>query len=169
MRLDLGHGEVVVAARNHPAIATTTPHYQATWSCIAAGTTALELQHRGDNTERLELLVRGVGPAGGPIVKVAWKGKQLSINDRWRLSIEPAPAAVFVGHEGDMDWKNQRRQTREWKGENGWGCARIELTSGVRPGSFCAIPHLPGQPHSATLPCARASRWTCRSSASLIV
>jgi hypothetical protein len=113
-----------------PAIATTTPHYQATWSCIAARTTTLELQHRGDDTERLELVVRSIGPAGGPIEKIAWTVKHLSINDRWTLTIEPAPAVVFVGHEGDPDWKDQRRKTREWKGEDGWGCARIELASG---------------------------------------
>ncbi len=84
-----------------PAIATTTPHYQATWSCMAAGTTVLELQRRGDGAERLELVVRSVGPAGGPIEKIAWNERALRINDRWTLSVEPPPIAVSVGHEGD--------------------------------------------------------------------
>src|ERR1035438_5439886 len=113
-----------------PAIVTTTPHYQASWSCAAHGTTTLELQHRGDASERIELAVRSVGPAGGPIEKIAWTGKHLSVNDRWTLTIEPTPAAVFVGHEVDPDWKDQRSQTREWKGEDGWGYARMELVSG---------------------------------------
>ena len=139
-----------------PAIATTTPHYQATWSCIAPGTTALELQHRGDDAERPELVVRSVGPAGGPIVKVAWNGKQLNINDRWTLSIEPAPAAVFVGHEGDSDWKDQRRQTREWKGEDGWGCARIELASG-RAARLVLRDSAPARPNPLRYPAVRAS------------
>lgn len=113
-----------------PAIVTTTPHYQATWSCTAAGTTTLDLERRGDEAERLELAVRSVGPAGGPIEKIVWNGKELRINDRWTLTVEPVPAAVFVGHEGDADWKDQRGPIREWKGADGWGCARIELASG---------------------------------------
>ena len=116
-----------------PAIATTTPHYQASWSCTAAGTTTLELQHRGDASERLELLVRSVGPTGGPIEKIAWVGKQLRVNDRWMLTVTPVPAAVFVGHEGDPNWKDQRSQIREWKGEDGWGYARITLAPGRVP------------------------------------
>src|SRR5208283_3636315 len=112
-----------------PAIATTTPYYQATWSCTAAGTTTLELQRRGDGAERLELAVRSVGPAGGPIEKIAWNGQQLHINDRWTLSVEPPPTAVSVGHEGDPGWKSNRSSAREWSGKDGWGFARIELAA----------------------------------------
>jgi hypothetical protein len=107
-----------------PAIVTTTPHYQASWSCPAPRTTTLELQHRGNATERLELVVRSVGPAGAPIEKIAWTGKQLCVSNRWTLTVAPAPAAVFVEHEGDPDWKDQRSQPREWKGEDGWGYAQ---------------------------------------------
>jgi hypothetical protein len=138
-----------------PAIATTTPHYQATWLCTAAGTTTLEFQRRGDDAERIELVVRSVGPAGGPIEKIAWNGKQLSINDRWTLTVEPAPAAVFVGHEGDPDWKGQRRQTREWKGKDGWGCARIELASG-RMARLMLRDSAPAGPNPLCYPAVRA-------------
>lgn len=110
-----------------PGILTTTPHYQATWACTAVGTTTLELERRGDVGQRLELVVRSVGPAGGPIEKIAWTGTQLVLNDRWTLTLEPAPAAVFVGHEGDPGWKDQRGPAREWHGPDGWGYARLEL------------------------------------------
>jgi hypothetical protein len=113
-----------------PAIATTTPHYQATWSCAAAGTTTLELRRRGDGAERLELAVRSVGPAGGPIEKIAWNERQLRINDRWTLTVEPPPTAVGVGHEGDPGWKSNRLPARQWSGSDGWGFARIELAAG---------------------------------------
>lgn len=139
-----------------PAIATTTPHYQATWSCAAAGTTTLELQPRGDAAERLELVVRSVGPAGGPIEKLAWNGKRLRINDRWTLTVEPAPTAVFLGHEGDPDWKDQRRLTREWQGEDGWGCARIELASG--PAARLTLrDSAPARPNLLRYPAVRAT------------
>jgi hypothetical protein len=112
-----------------PAVVTTTPHYQATWSCPAAGTTTLELRRRGEAAPRLELAVRSVGPAGGPIEKIAWGDGQLRVNDRWTLSVEPKPAAVGVGHEGDPGWKSQRQSSRPWSGKDGWGFARIELAA----------------------------------------
>jgi hypothetical protein len=110
-----------------PAIVTTTPYYQASWSCAAAGTTMLELERRGDGAERLELAVRSVGPAGGPIEKITWNESQLRINDRWTLSIEPPPTAIHVGHEGDPGWKSNRSSISQWRGNDGWGFARIEL------------------------------------------
>ena len=110
-----------------PAIVTTTPYYQATWSCAAAGTTMLELERRGQGAERLELAVRSVGPAGGPIEKITWDESQIRINDRWTLRVEPAAAAVSVGHEGDPGWKSHRLSARQWSGNDGWGFARIEL------------------------------------------
>ena len=88
-----------------PAITTVTPHYEATWACPAIGTATLDLDQRGDPGERLELVVRSVGPAGGPIERIEWNGKRLRINDRWSVSAEPEPKAVFVGHEGDPGWK----------------------------------------------------------------
>ncbi len=138
-----------------PAITTTTPYYEATWSCAAAGTTALELRRRGNAAEWLELAVRSVGPAGGPIEKIAWKGKQLSINDRWTLTVEPAPAAVFVGHEGDPGWKDRRGQTREWQGEDGWGCARIAFVSG-RAARLVVRDSAPARPNPLRYPAVRA-------------
>ena len=110
-----------------PAIVTTTPYYRATWSCAAAGTTVLELQRRGDGPERIELAVRSVGPAGGPIEKIAWNDSQLHINGRWTVSVAPPPTAVNVGHEGDPGWKANRSSARQWSGNDGWGFARIEL------------------------------------------
>ncbi len=139
-----------------PAIATTTPRYRATWRSTATGAATLEIQPRGDATERLELVVRSVGPAGGPIEKIAWDGQHLRLNDRWTLTLDPAPAAVFVGHEGDPDWKTQRAQTREWKGDDGWGCARIELAPGqaVR---LMLRDATPAQPNPLRYPSVRAN------------
>jgi hypothetical protein len=113
-----------------PAITTVSPHYEATWACAAIGTATLDLRQRGDPAERLELVVRSVGPAGGPIERIEWDGKRLRINDRWSVSAEPAPKAVFVGHEGDSGWKAARTRARQWRGEDGWGYARIELAAG---------------------------------------
>ena len=53
----------------------------------------------------------------------------MRINDRWTLSVEPPPAAVSVGHEGDPGWKSDRWSARQWSGKDGWGFARIELAA----------------------------------------
>ena len=113
-----------------PAIVTTTPYYEAAWTYLAAGTVTLQLDRRGDPHARLELAIRSVGSAGGPIEKIAWSDGRLTINDRWTLTVAPEPEAVYVGHEGDADWKSQRPKTKLWKGPDGWGYARIELAPG---------------------------------------
>ncbi len=113
-----------------PAIVTTTPYYEAAWTYLAAGTVTLQLDRRGDPHARLELAIRSVGSAGGPIEKIAWSDGRLTINDRWTVTVAPEPEAVYVGHEGDADWKSQRPKTKLWKGPDGWGYARIELAPG---------------------------------------
>ena len=95
--------------------------------------------------------MRSVGPAGGPIEKIEWDGKQLRINDRWTLSVEPPPKAVSVGHEGDSGWKTQRPSGTKWSGKDGWGFARIELAAGRRSGSRSAT-RLPARPIPLVLP-----------------
>ena len=112
-----------------PVINTSTPHYDVTWAYGAPGNAALELTSRGESHERLELVIRSVGPAGGPINKIDWNGTQLRINDSWTITIAPQPKAVWIGHEGDPDWTNQRTPARSWTGPDGWGCARIELAA----------------------------------------
>jgi hypothetical protein len=137
-----------------PAIVTTTPHYEAAWSCGGPGNAALRLASRGDPQERLELVIRSVGPAGGPINKIVWDGTRLRINDTWTVAITPRPKAVWIGHEGDADWTTQRTQARSWTGGDGWGCARIELA-----GAPCKVTlrnSVPPQPNPLRCPAVRA-------------
>lgn len=137
-----------------PAIVTTTPYYETAWSCGGPGNAVLSLASRGDPQERLELVVRSVGPAGGPINKIVWDGTQLRINDFWTVAIAPRPKAVWVGHEGDANWTTQRAQTRSWTGGDGWGYARIELA-----GPSCKVTlrnSAPPQPNPLRCPAVRA-------------
>ena len=138
-----------------PAIATTTPHYEATWSYGAPGNAALELASRGAPQERLELVIRSVGPAGGPIGRLDWNGTRLRINDAWTVTFAPPPKAVWIGHEGDADWTNQRTQTGPWTGPDGWGYARIELPDG--PCKVALRNSVPPQPNPLHCPAVRAN------------
>ena len=99
-----------------------------------------------DPVERLELVIRSVGPAGGPVKKMAWDGKQLHINERWTLTFEPQPERVVIGHEGDPRWKTESAPQHQGKGEDGWGYARVPVTAG-RPTKLTVQDSAPAQPN----------------------
>src|SRR5438105_2935046 len=62
--------------RELPAIQTETPHYRAFWSFAGNGRWQLDLSVQ-TNATRAFLLVRSVGPAGGPVRLLDWSNKQL--------------------------------------------------------------------------------------------
>ncbi|MGA2033453.1 MAG: hypothetical protein ABSG68_14455 [Thermoguttaceae bacterium] len=110
-----------------PAIATETPHYAAQWSYGGQGVWVLKLDATNNEVGRLEVAIRSVGPAGGPIKSLAWDGTRLAINDRWTATLAPPPKALCLGREGETNWKSASGEHRAWKGDQGWGYARIEL------------------------------------------
>ena len=139
-----------------PAILTTTPYYEARWSCGASGTMTLDLEPRGDTVDRVELVIGRVGPAGGPIRKLCWTSKQLAVDDRWTLIVEPGPSRASVGHEGEAGWKVQRSPTLQWSREDGWGYARLALASGWS-GRLTIHDAAPRQPNPLSYPAVRST------------
>ena len=113
-----------------PAIVTETAYYRMLWSSMGPGRWKLNLKVPSTSSMKAVLMVRSVGPAGGPIRSLDWDGRRLLINDRWSMTSKFAPLDVQVGHEGDKDWKIVRTGTTAWKGDDGWGYARITLPSG---------------------------------------
>jgi hypothetical protein len=113
-----------------PAILTRTPLYEALWASCGAGCWRLRLQTK--NLAGLEawLVIRSVGPAGGPIRSLRWDGGKLLIGgDRtlWTLTLSAGPTAVYLGEEGSADWKAARPSASHWESPAGWGYARIKL------------------------------------------
>jgi hypothetical protein len=108
-----------------PAITTTTALYSTTWSTPAPGRWLMELGLEGE--AQAILVVRSVGPAGGPITSLEWTGRRLNVNRRWSLTFEPAPMAVLLSHEGLSGWRTLRSSSTHWEGQTGWGVARLEL------------------------------------------
>ena len=116
---------------NVPAIATKTPYYEATWSRLDA--TRWELRFTNHSAYTPAIVVRSVGPAGGPVTTLDWNGEQVTVNDRWSLHVTPSPAHVVLGDENNDGWMTAQSAVTTWQGHSGWGYARLSL-SAPRPG-----------------------------------
>ena len=114
-----------------PGISTKTGYYRALWSYTKKSEWALDLEPRIDEHNQLFAVIRSVGPAGGPIRSLKWDGKRLSINDRWFVTMAPAPLGVHLGEEGPKGWITKPSSLDQLKGDGGWGYARFRLTKGV--------------------------------------
>lgn len=117
-----------------PTIETETSYYKARWTRGTVGTLAgdamLELTSPLFADKRTAVVIRSVGPAGGPIHSLSWKDGRLLINNRWHVRTTPSPSAVRLGEEGTDLWMLPRLDTQpltEWTGESGWGFAVLEL------------------------------------------
>lgn len=113
-----------------PGVLTDTVYYQALWSLAGPGQGRLALTLPTNSTSTVQMLVRSPGPAGGPLQNIVWNGKTLQLNNRWILSFDPAPTAVYTGHEGDENWAASTSTERQWRNADGWGFARIVIPKG---------------------------------------
>ena len=112
-----------------PALETATPHFGARWSLEADGVWQLELTPR-DSTTPLGLLIRSVGPAGGPVERLDWDGRQLVVNRRWVLAFDPSPDRVHLGDEQNRGWLTAECPAFSCESAAGWGYARVEPVGG---------------------------------------
>lgn len=112
-----------------PSLLTETPSYRAVWSLERSGVgpERWRLQLTRTGTFRLAVTIRSVGPAGGPIETLKWEKQGLLINGRWRVTVAPTPAAVHLGEEGQPGWMTEQGAADQWKGDSGWGYARLDL------------------------------------------
>lgn len=113
-----------------PAIETETPFYRARWMLRGATRWELSLQFKPDTGLRGRLVVRSVGPAGGPVDVVDWDGHRLAVNDRWEMTFNEAPGRVVVGDEQDPNWKFKTGSPPRQTSSEGWAFARCDLASG---------------------------------------
>lgn len=114
-------------AKDIPTIFTETIYYQTLWSSTGPGRWTLNLKTPANVRSKPMVVVRSVGPAGGPIWSLAWDGQRLLINERWVVRFDPLPAAVHLGEEGIEGWTTARANLTQWNGDHGWGYTRIEL------------------------------------------
>jgi hypothetical protein len=87
----------------------------------------LDLKTKQEPNRSSHLVIRSVGPAGGPINSLKWNGTKLLINQRWSVALNPIPTNISLGEEGHQGWTNETSNLRSWEGKNGWGYARFKL------------------------------------------
>ena len=117
-----------------PSIATSTPHYTCTWGRDGDDAWAGDFERRGGGPghgDGWQLLIRSVGPAGGPVEHLDWDGRRLVVNHRWVVTFDPAPWHVHLGSEEDADWLTVESELSSVAAPDGWGYARI-LFPGAR-------------------------------------
>lgn len=112
---------------NIPAIVTQTPYYQATWSRLDA--THWELRFKNYTTHIPAVVIRSVGPSGGPVTVLDSDGTQVGINHRWAVKATPTPDAITLGDENTSDWMTAQSPAKSWNGETGWGYARMKFAA----------------------------------------
>lgn len=114
-----------------PAVRTSTAFYGTEWSQPTWGEWLLHLTIPDHVSLSPTVMIRSVGPAGGPIRELQWKENVLLVNGRWSIVIEPSPSAVQLGEESTGGWE-QPEGTRKLVSERGWAFARISLGKGVQ-------------------------------------
>lgn len=110
-----------------PAIVTKTPYYHATWSRLDA--TRWELRLKNDTSYMPVIVIRSVGPAGGPVTALSQDGGQVTVNHRWTVSATPAPVGITLGDENQAGWMTAQSPATSWSGEAGWGYARMTFAA----------------------------------------
>lgn len=110
-----------------PGIDTETPNYDASWHLTGPNSWKIDLNPSFDTKTKYMLVVRSVGPAGGPVNSLEWNGEFLKINESWTLKIEPTPAEIRMGNENKKGWITGGSVIDRWEDESGWGYARLTL------------------------------------------
>jgi len=113
-----------------PLLHSVTPYYSATWKTPRPGHWTLSLSADVARTSELVVVVRSVGPAGGPVWKLELKDGALIINERFSLSCSPAPTEVRLGEEPDHEVEAWLDRDRASSGNvlvsaGGWLFARL--------------------------------------------
>lgn len=108
-----------------PQIETQTDYYNTIWGISSHNTWQLNLEPKTSN--RLQLVIRSVGPAGGPIYSLSRKNNKLIINSKWSISFSSPPKNIVFGEEGEKGWMDKVSSKNNWQSKKGWGYAIIEL------------------------------------------
>lgn len=117
----------VVSSEGVASIDTSTPFYVASWG-YDAGRWELSIRPaERTNGERLWIVVRSVGPAGGPIRSASWSGATLDVNQSWRLTLTGGPERTLVASENLNGVQLQPDVPAQFEDASGWQYAAALL------------------------------------------
>ncbi len=111
-----------------PAIETVTPYYQCRWWLTAEDLWQFEVKESDPSQAQICMLVRSVGPAGGPIERLDWDHRQLIVNRRWVITFDRSAAGVHLADEDHRGWQTTRNDAASCDSQSGWAAARIEIS-----------------------------------------
>ena len=105
-------------SEGQPAVETTTEFYRTRWRAAEPGKFSLALTPKTKGGNRIIVVVRSVGPAGGPIRSLRHKGYSLSVNERWEITVPQNTEGIQVLASAEDDWNGAEISvppTGEWK------------------------------------------------------
>ncbi len=111
-----------------PLIETSTEYYQTLWSIEEANQWQLVFNDRTDDSYQTSLMIRSVGPSGGPIHSIQWDNPKLIINQRYELEISPHPLEIYMAEEGGNQWASKGKGITQLNSKNGWAFARLKFS-----------------------------------------
>jgi len=110
-----------------PSVFTVTSDYEMTHTIHSTYDASIRIKNISPAGHRLSLMVRSVGPAGGPVRTLQWNGQELTVNEEWTIRITPPPSYVTLGDETTEGWKTQTTSATYFESLQGWGFARMGL------------------------------------------
>jgi hypothetical protein len=129
-------GQSYIYEKEHilPSVLTITPYYKCIWTYIAAGKWTMTVRDVNVREYHIAVILRSVGPAGGPLTSVIWDNQRLLLNHRWIINSSAAPDSVAIGNESTGELQKVILYREDVFSETGWAFARM-----VIPGSSFSI------------------------------
>ena len=151
--LDRTRATYEVSASGEPAMRTETPYYAAVLTAKDDSSFELALGEPKERETRIEVVLRGVGPAAGPLTKVDLAGEALHVGDDWSVGPVTRQQLVYLGDEDSGDWKRPHGNAPATSARSaaGWAVARVAMGNAPSVLSFrrrheapvaAVLPHL---------------------------
>ncbi|MBN1339653.1 MAG: hypothetical protein JXA03_10040 [Bacteroidales bacterium] len=112
--------------RNIPSIHTTTPYYSCTWTYSDLGYWQFDLEKPSGSYNKIMLVFRSTGPAGGPLYSSVWDKTRLLLGHRWIVVPSPYPVEILTGDEekGELFTTGSNAPVES---ANGWAFAKLRF------------------------------------------
>lgn len=108
-----------------PSIVTISPFYKSTVGLQANNRWSYDIKLTNSNSHTPLVVIRSVGPAGGPIYSLRWDHQRLLVNDKWHLTFDPMPKHTTLGEEGSHPWHASTSSAKAIQSQKGWAFANL--------------------------------------------